>query len=217
MPFRKFIRFTNEQISEDYSKRLCFINNIRSKYVVVGLISVALCLNCYDIFILQKKIDYSYFLTHFKSDIILLVFSFAFALFIFFNQVKSHVQIHNYHKIIHGIISLFILCWSAFKTAISLLDGHSNYFILIIAVILISTIYHFKTLAQLSQYALSILFLASSFLLYNIAINDFIKEIAYIAVVFAISFGLSRHLLNLQLAIFNKEAETAIYKKKFQE
>jgi len=216
MPFKKYIRFTNEQISEEYSKRFCFINNIRSKYVIVVLISIALCLNCYDIFILQKKIDYNYFLTHFKSDIILLVFSFAFALFIFFNQVKSHVQIHNYHKIIHGIISLFILCWSAFKTAISLLDGHSNYFILVIAVIFISTIYHFKSIAQLFQYTLSILFLASSFLLYNIAISEFIKELVYMAVIFAVSFGISRHLFHMQLTIFNKEAETAIYKKKFQ-
>ena len=38
-----------------------------------------------------------------------------------------------------------------------------------------------------------------------------------VAVIFAISFGISRHLFYMQLTIFNKEAETAIYKKKFHE
>ena len=119
----------------EFHKKFCFMNNIRSKYFTISILVFSLLLCTYDIIILQKSIQFKFFLSCFKTDLILLVSSFLFMLFIFFNQVKSYKEIKQQHKFIHGLISFFILCWSAIKASsfTHVSESYIYFFIVILA------------------------------------------------------------------------------------
>lgn len=207
--------FINPQnISKDISKRLCFLNNIRSKYFTILLIICSSSIAFYDIIIVQKLIDYKVFLIHFKTDIIFLVFSFIFTLYIFFNQVKTHKNIRNHHKFIHGSISTFILIWSFFKSIILIKYGDGNFNIAIIAILITSSLYLFKLQVYLGQLILTFVFTTIVLLLFNFTISEFFEYIIILLIISCISIIISGYTFYLQHKILLLESEVASYKKR---
>jgi hypothetical protein len=200
-------------ISKDIIKRLCFINNLRSKYFTILLIICSFFFAFYDIIILQKLIDYKVFLIHFKTDIIFLVFSFIFTLFIFYNQVKTHNNIQNHHKYIHGSISIFILIWSFFKSIILIKYGNGNFSIAIIALLITSFFYLFTLRVYLIQVLLALVFAFIALLLFNFTISEFIGDIIILLIISCISMIISRYVFYLQHKILLMESELTNYKK----
>ena len=154
-----FLRiFTPIKISDDSVKRLCFLNNVRSKYLTILLILCAIIFAFYDIRILQKTQPFDIFLFHFKSDLVFLVLSFVFALFIFFNQVKTHREIHIYHKYIHGIIAMIIMFWSVIKSVVFIKYSDGDYNIALVCILLTGLIYIFPSTIHLIQLSFTIFF-----------------------------------------------------------
>ena len=195
-------------ISKDISKRLCYLNNIRSKYFTILLIVCSSVYAFYDIIILQKLIDYKVFLIHFKTDIIFLVFSFIFTLYIYFNQVKTYKKIRNHHKFIHGFISLFILAWSFFKSIILIKYGNGNLNIAIIAILLTSFLYLFPLQIYLGQLIFTLVFAFVILLLFNFTINEIFGDIIILIIISFISIIISRYVFYLQNKIFLLESGT---------
>ena len=146
-------------------KKFCFINNIRSKYLTIGLLILALILTSHDVVITQKTKQFHFFLSQFKTDLILLVSSVVFTIYIFFNQVKSYKEVTNQHKFIHGLISLFFICWSVVKTTFYLSNGGTNIYFLIASIFIVSILYVFPFYIYFSQILFTI-FLFSIFLLF---------------------------------------------------
>jgi hypothetical protein len=202
-----------QNISKDISKRLCFLNNIRSKYITVLLIICSSSIAFYDIIIVQKLIDYKVFLIHFKTDIIFLVFSFLFTLYIFFNQVKTHKNIRNHHKFIHGSISIFILIWSFLKSIILIKYGDGNINIAIIALLITGSLFLFKLYVYLGQLMLTFAFTAIALLLLNFTISEFIEYIFILSIFSCISIIISGYIFYLQHKILLLESEVDSYKK----
>lgn len=207
--------FVNPQrISEDYIKKFCFLNNVRSKYLTVFLICCSFLFSFYDIFILQKTADYKVFLIHFKTDIIFLVFSFIFTLYIFFNQVKTYKKIQGHHRYIHGIISLFILLWSVFKSIILIKYNNGNFNIAIIGILLTSFLYVLPVLIYISQLILAIVFEIIISLLFNFTVKEIIHDIFLISILCIISLIISRYIFSLHFRIMIKETEVNNYREK---
>lgn len=205
--------FHSPQLSDDFSRRLCFLNNIRSKYFTVFLILFALAFTFYDIFIFQKINDSYIFLLHLKADIIFLVFSFIFAIYIFYNQVSNHHKIKQHHKYIHGIISLFMLSWSVFKSVILIKFGTGNYTITILCVLAICILYIFPMKVYLGQLVFTFLFAVFISLLYNITLNEIVTNMLFLSIILVFSMIISQYIYVLQVRILNKEKEAAKYRK----
>ncbi len=210
---QKFI-FYSQNLSIDFIKKLCFLNNIRSKYLTIILILCSLAFTFYDISILQKMSEYKVFLIHFKTDIIFLVFSFIFAIYINFNQVKTHKDIRNHHRYIHGIISLFILFWCMFKSIIFVHYNNGHYHIAIIGIILTSFLYLFPTLIYISHLVFSLIFAVIISLLFNLTIHSIFNDIIFILVIAFLAIIISRYIIYLQIKILYKDAELNRYKKR---
>ncbi|HAF27445.1 MAG TPA: hypothetical protein DCG75_00210 [Bacteroidales bacterium] len=200
-------------VSEDFSKRLCFLNNVRSKYLTIFLILLASVFTFYDIFILQKVSDSHIFLLHIKADIIFLVFSFIFALYIFYNQVSNHHKIKNHHKYIHGIISLFMLSWSVFKSVILIKFEDGDYSIAITCILASCILYIFPLYVYLSQLLFTFVFAVIISLLYNITFHEIINNIMLLSTILVFSMIISRYIYNLQIKILIKEKEAIRYRK----
>ncbi len=200
-------------ISIDFNKRLCFLNNLRSKYLTISLIICSSAFAFYDIIILQKLIDYKTFLIHFKADVIFLVFSFFFILYIFFNQVKTYKKIRTHHKYIHGAISLFILTWSFFKSIIFIKYGNGSFNIAIIALLIMSFLYLFPLRAYLIQILITFVFAFIVLLLFNFTITEIIEDLIIIVLISFISMIISQYLFYLQHKILLLESEVTKYKK----
>ncbi len=209
--------FINPQnLSEDFSKRLCFLNNIRSKYLTVFLIICSSAFTFYDISIIQKLADYKVFLIHLKADIVFLVFSFVFTIYVYFNQVKTHRNIQGHHKYVHGIISIFILLWSVFKSVIFIKYGDGNYNIAVITILTTSFLYLFPLTVYLSQLLFTLVFAITISLLYNFTIGEIINDIFFILIILFISMIISRYVFYLQLKILFKESEVMKYKNRIK-
>ena len=211
--FQKFL-FYSQNLSEEFIKKLCFINNIRSKYFTIFLIICSLAFTFYDISILQKVSENMVFLIHFKTDIIFLVFSFVFALYIYFNQVKTYKNIQKHHRYIHGIISLFILFWSVYKSIILIKYSGSNYHIAAVGLLVTSFLYLFPTMVYMIQVSFTLLFATVVSLIYNFTFNEIIKDILFIFIISCLSIIISRYIFYLQVKILYKESEVNRYKKK---
>jgi len=211
--FQKFL-FYSQNLSEEFIKKLCFINNIRSKYLTIFLIICSLAFTFYDISILQKVSENMVFLIHFKTDIIFLVFSFVFALYIYFNQVKTYKNIQKHHRYIHGIISLFILFWSVYKSIILIKYSGSNYHIAAVGLLVTSFLYLFPTMVYMIQVSFTLLFATVVSLIYNFTFNEIIKDILFIFIISCLSIIISRYIFYLQVKILYKESEVNRYKKK---
>ena len=205
---------TSHHLSPDFIKRICFINNIKSKFLTVILIVSALFFSFYDISVLQNTSDSHLFLLHLKADIIFLVFSFIFALYIYFNQVKTYHTIQKHHKYIHGTISLFILLWSTFKSVIFIKYSEGNYNLAIICILSTSLIYRFPFRVYFGQIALTIFFALVLSLLYHFTINEIVKSMYILILISFISLIISQSIFYLQHKILLKEKEILRYRKR---
>ena len=203
-------------LSDDYIRKFCFLNNIKSKYLTVILIIVSSVFTFYDISVLQKTCEENVFLMHFKTDIIFFVFSFIFTLYIYFNQVKSHKHILNHHKYVHGIISLFILTWSVFKSILLVKFNDGTYYIAIISVIATSILYLFPLTVYLSQILFTFIFAVAVSLLFNFTVNKIFNDLSFIVIILFLSLIISRYLFYLQIKLLNKDSEIIKYKKRVE-
>lgn len=201
------IFFLNPQkLNNSQIKRLCFQNNLRSKYLTFFFVICSLLFSFYDVFILKKLVSAEEFLYHFKADIVFLVFSFVFALYIFFNQVKTYEHIHFHHKYVHGIISLFILLWSTFKSVIFIKYGEGDFNIAIICILLTSIIYIFPPIVYLTQLLFTFVFAIFSLLMYHFTISEISKRIILLIPILLISLLISHYIYNLQIKILTNES-----------
>lgn len=216
MKFNEMKNFLNtlispQNISKDITKRICFLNNIRSKYFTILLIICSSVFASYDIIVLQNLIDYNVFLIHFKTDIIFLVFSFIFTLYIFFNQVKTHKKIRNHHKYIHGFISIFILIWSFFKSIILIKYGNGNFNIAIISLLITSFLYMFPFYVYLGQLLFTLLFTFVVLLLFNFTLSNILSEVIILLIISFITFIISQYVFYIQTKLLQLESKS-IYK-----
>jgi hypothetical protein len=207
--------FVNPQnLSSDCIKRFCFINNVRSKYLTIFLILISAVFTFYDISVLQYTHNKTVFLMHFKTDVVFFVFSFVFTLYIYFNQVKNHKQIFNHHRYVHGIIALFILAWSVFKSILLVKYNDGTYYIAAISILVCGILYVFPTAVYISQLVFTFLLAAIISLLFNFTIDEAINDLAFIAIILFLSLIISRYLFHLHIKIMYKESEILKYKKK---
>ena len=201
-------------VNSDFIKRICFLNNVKSKFLTIALIISSLIFSFYDVSVLQKTSDSHIFLLHLKADIIFLVFSFIFALYIYFNQVKTHHTIQKHHKFIHVIISLFILLLSTFKSVIFIKYSAGNYNLAIICILATSLIYQFPFRVFFGQIALNLFFALVLSLLLHFTISEIVKTIYILVIISFISLLISQSILYLQHKILLKEKEILRYRKR---
>ena len=200
-------------LSSDYIKRFCYLNNVRSKYLTILLIFISSIFTFYDISILQYTHNNAVFLIHFKTDIIFFVFSFIFTLYIYFNQVKSHKYILNHHRFVHGIIALFILSWSVIKSVLLVKYNDGTYYLAAISILVCGILYIFPTIVHLGQIVFTFSLAVAASFLTNLTINEIINDLSFIAVILFLSFIISRYLFYLHIKIMYKESEILKYKK----
>ena len=193
-------------------KKFCYINNVRSKYFTVFILLLALFISSYDILFLQKTGPFQFFLINFKVDLVLMVSSFIFTIYIFFNQVKSSKEVTNHHKFIHGLISLFFICWSAIKTALYLNQGSLHVYLLIASIFIISILYVFPFYTYLLQLFFAfVLFTISLFYIHTEL--DQVLYYLFITLVFSfIAFIGRNYVFNLHTKLFLKDIEIEILK-----
>ena len=203
-----------QNVGPDFLKRFRFLNNIRSKYLTVLLLICSSLFVLYDFFIVQKDSNTEVFLLHFKADIIFLVLSMTFTLFIYFNQVKTHHNLQNYHKYIHGIISLSILIWSVFKSILFIKYSNGSYNLAFISIFLTSLIYLFPTSIYFAQLLFVSLFAIIISLAFNITINKLIYDFTILMIFIFLSIFVSRYIFYLQYKVLLKEKEIVKYKKR---
>jgi len=198
----------------DFLQRLCFQNNVRSKYLTLALVAIGLVFASYDILILQKTLTFNVFLIHFKTDLVFLVLSSVFTLYVYFNQVKTHRDIQKHHKYIHRVIALAVLIWSVFKSVIFVKFNGGNYNVAIICILTTGFIYVFPSVIYFAQLALTVLLALITSLIFNFTVYQIIKDLYILVTIALISFIVSRYIFYLHLRIFSKEKELARYKKR---
>ena len=202
----------SDSVNNEFIKKFCFINNLRSKYLTICLLIVSVILTSYDILILQKVSDFKFFLINFKTDLILLVASFIFMVYIFFNQVKSYKEIKKQHKFTHGIISLFILCWSSFKTLIYLESDIQSTYFLIGSILIISIVYIFPRIILFLQISFTVLFYIIGLLMLHMPFNKVIFDVLFIALFFILAFIISIYIYGIQTKLLLKDTELSSLK-----
>lgn len=205
-----------KKLSKDFRKKVCYTNNIRSKYFTLLLITLALIYSFYDILILQKTNIHKIFLLHLKADIVFLVLSFVFTLFIFFNQVKSTQKIKKYHRYIHFVISVFVLLWSAFKSVMFIKFNEGNYNLVIICILITSMTYLFPFIIYSIQLLITLLFIIITNLIFQITVTEIVESIYIVVVISILAMIVSRIIFYQQYKILVKEKEVLRYHKKFQ-
>lgn len=204
------------KISNDYLKKLCFLNNVRSKFFTILLILTSLLFALYDIKFVQTTESFNIFLLHFKSDLLFLVLSFVFTLYIFFNQVRTHHDIRSHHKYVHGIISIAVLCWSVTKSVLFIKFDEGNYYLSIICILLTGFIYIYPSLIQMIQFVFMLFLAILISLLLHFSITQIANDIFILIIVTTIIYIVSRYILYLQLKILIKEKELVKYRQRLR-
>jgi hypothetical protein len=204
------------KISNDYLKKFCFLNNVRSKYLTVTLIITALLFAFYDLKIIQNTQTFDVFLLHFKTDLVFLVLSFVFTLYIFFNQVRTHHDIRPHHKYVHGIISITVLCWSVIKSVLFIEYSGGNYNLSIICMLLTGAIYVYPSLVQMIQLFFAFFLAVFISLLLNLSISRIVEDVFILFIIALITYIVSRYILYLQLKILIKEKELVKYRQRLR-
>jgi len=199
---------------DDFLQRLCYQNNVRSKYLTFAIIIFGLLFASYDILILQKTLTFDVFLIHFKTDLVFLVLSCIFTLYIYFNQVRTYRDIHRHHKYIHGIISLTILIWTAFKSILFMQYNEGNYFLTFIGILTTGLVYIFPAIIHFTQLVTTILFAIITSLIFNFTLYQIAEDLYIVIIIALISFTVSRYIFHLQLKIYSKDKELLRYKRR---
>lgn len=204
------------KVSNDYLKKFCFLNNVRSKYLTVILILISLLFALYDIKFIQTTASFNIFLLHFKTDLVFLVLSFVFTLYIFFNQVRTHHDIRPHHKYVHGIISITVLCWSVIKSVFFIQYSGGNYNLSIICILLTGFIYIYPSMIQVIQSVLMLFLAILISLLLHFTVTKIFNDILILLIVTTITYIISRYVLYLQLKILMKEKELVKYRQRLR-
>lgn len=212
MNFQLLNIFRSENLNTEIIKKFCFFNNVRSKYFTVIILLLSVILSSYDILILQKIANFKFFLVNFKADIVLLVSSIIFTVYIYFNQVKSYKEIRKQHKFIHGIISLFILCWSALKSIMYNTVSTDNLYFFIGFILLFSVLYLLPKNIFLFQSAFTISFFIACSFMFNLKLDYVFKNLVFIVLFYVLAFIVSRYIYHLQYQIILKDKELEKYK-----
>ena len=194
-------------LNKEILKKLCFINNLRAKFFTIAIVCYAIFISTYDVVFNQRLLSRQDFLLQFKLDIILIVFSVIFTIYIYFNQVKSAKYIKKYHQVIHTTISFFILCWSAMKACNSSFSSEILIQIYIISAFIVSIVFFFPFYSYIFQLLGSILFYIFIALYFQIDIN----EVFYLGIfnlgLLMLAFLVSRLLFHQKVEYFLKEYE----------
>ncbi|MFP4024635.1 MAG: hypothetical protein ACLFVR_08915 [Thiohalospira sp.] len=211
----KFIQkfYFDKYVTEKVKNVLCLINNQRAKFGSILFLIIAFFSTLYNFVIYQKSIEPKLFFLHFKVDIILLVFTIVFLLYVFYNQIKELSEVRNHHRLIHGAISLIIISWGAVKSSLTILSDDNNYYIYLITILITSVIFYFPFVMYLSQIIFSYLLLWLIHLLFDISFKTFFFDLSYIFVFLIISFTISRILFYYKVKFLLKEREISKLKK----
>lgn len=188
--------------------KLCFINNLRTKFLTIGLVCYSILISFYDVLFSQKLRQNDVFVSQFKLDIILVVFSVIFTIYVYFNQVKSAKHIRSYHKVIHTIISFFILCWGAAKACNSSFSNEIIPQVFLISVFISAIVFYFPVYSFLLQLLVSIFFYVIIALYYQIEIDLIFRMGVFNLIIVALAFLASRLLVHQKIEYFLKEYET---------
>lgn len=194
-------------LKEEIYIKLCFINNVRAKYLTVALVIYSFFISAYDVFFNQHIKHRHEFLSEFKLDLILVVFSVIFTIYIYFNQVKSAKHIKSYHKIIHIVISFFIMCWGAAKACNSSFSMELVPQVFLISVLITTTVFYFPFYIQLFQIVTSIFFYVIIALYYQLEIDLIFRFGIFNLIIISLGFLTSRLLFHQKMECFLKEYE----------
>jgi hypothetical protein len=194
-------------LQQEIDKKLCFANNLRAKNFTIALVVYSLFISTYDVVFNQRIHQQGEFLSQFKLDLILIVFSVIFTIYIFFNQVKSAKHIKSYHRIIHTIISFFLLCWGAAKACNSSFSQEILIQVYLISVFITVFMFYFPFYNYLFQLLLSIFFYIFMGLYYQIEIDEIFRLGFFNLLLIMIAFLISRFLVYQKTEYFLKEYE----------
>ncbi|MGE0089232.1 MAG: hypothetical protein AB7S50_07135 [Bacteroidales bacterium] len=194
-------------LKEEIYIKLCFINNVRAKYLTIALIIYSFFISAYDTFLNQHIKHKHEFLSEFKLDLILVVFSVIFTIYIYFNQVKSAKHIKSYHKLVHIVISFFLMCWGAAKACNSSFSMELVPQVFLISVIIITIVFYFSFYILLLQIVVSILFYVIIALYYQIEIDLIFKLGIFNLIIIFLAFLTSRLFFHQKMEYFLKEYE----------
>lgn len=199
--------YIDKYVTENIKKNLCFINNQRARWGSIIFLIIALFSSLYDFAVYQKTVVSKIFLLHFKVDIILLVFTLLFLLYVFYHQVKKINEIKNQHRVIHGAISFLIILWGTVKSSLTILSEDMNYYIYFITILITSVIFYFPFIMYLSQLFFSYLLLLLTHLILDISFQSFVYNLGFIFILLMISFMISRILYYYKIKFLFKEKE----------
>jgi hypothetical protein len=194
-------------LEQEIYVKLCYINNLRAKFLTISLVFYSIFISSYDVLFSQKLRQHNEFVSQFKLDIILIVFSVIFTIYIYFNQVKSAKHIKSYHKIIHTIISFFILCWSAAKACNSSFSNEIIPQVFLISVFISAVVFYFPFYNFLLQLLVSIFFYVIIALYYQIEIDLIFRMGVFNIIIVSLAFLTSRLLIHQKIEYFLKEYE----------
>jgi hypothetical protein len=194
-------------LEQEIYKKFCFVNNVRAKNFTIALVLYSLFISTYDVVFNQKTHQQGVFLSQFKLDLILIVFSVIFTLYIFLNQVKSAKHIKSYHHSIHTILSFFLLCWGAAKACNSSFSHEILIQVYLISVFITTFMFYFPFFNYLLQLLLSTLFYILIGLYYQIEIDEIFKLGFFNLILVTLAFLISRLLIHQKLEYFLKEYE----------
>lgn len=201
--------FIDQYVTDKITKKICLINNLKAKFTSILFLAIALFSSTYDFIIGQKILAYNVFILHFKTDIILLVFSFVFLIYVYFNQVVELKEIKKHHRLIHGAISVIIMSWGAVKSGLTLLSEENQYYIYILTILIISILFYFPFIISFLQFIYSYVFLWLIHLVFNIPFKSAFHDLFYIFIFITISFIISRILYYHKIKYLIKEHEIA--------
>jgi len=194
-------------LEQEIYVKLCYINNLRAKFLTIGLVLYSIFISFYDVLFSQKIKEHDEFISHFKLDVILVVFSVIFTIYIYFNQVKSAKHIKSYHKTIHTIISFFILCWGAAKACNSSFSSEIVPQVFLISAFISAVVFYFPFYNFLLQLLLSVFCYVVIGLYYQIEIDLILKMGSLNLILLALAFLTSRLLIHQKIEYFLKEYE----------
>jgi len=196
-------------LKSEIERKFCYINNMRAKYFTIALVIYSLFISSYDVLFNQSLLTHGNFIIQFKLDIVLIVFSVIFTLYIYFNQTKSAKNIREYHKSIHFIISLTTLCWFAAKASLSSFEEEIVIQLYIIAVFLTSIVFYFSFYKYVVQILISICFFIIIALFFEREVSEIFKSSVLNLVLIVIAFLISRILYHQKTEFFMKEYEVS--------
>ena len=194
-------------LDQEINKRLCLVNNLRAKFFTIALVFYALFISSYDVVFSQRTRVQGDYISQFKLDLVLIVFSVIFTIYVYFNQVKSAKHIKSYHRTIHTLISFFVLCWGAAKACNSSFSEDVIIQVYLVSVFITSFVFYFPFYNYLLQILMSIFFYIFIALYYQIEIDQIFNLGAFNLILVILAFVISRLLIQQKIEYFLKEYE----------